>query len=235
MARHPVGLLPVFRLGKAVKRVPLIASLASAALGVGFGLATPEAKALCLAGSLPSPCTSGVPAADMRAPQGLKPLSPAALAPLSADLAITADPPPLAAASAPAARPALTYSLRDLGAPPAQPARGGATVKVLGAMSPMVRVQYQIDAAPASAGAPAPGEGLQIVIDSAAPASQLSQQAEGSGGALPLAESSRSGFRHSLRSGEEEGFDALAPLALLGGGLALVLSSRPRGSMRPGI
>ncbi|MEB3254921.1 MAG: hypothetical protein VKJ05_00900 [Synechococcaceae cyanobacterium] len=218
-----------------MKRVLPIASLASAVLGVGLGLATPEAKALCLAGSLPSPCSSGVPAADLRPPQSLKPLSPAALAPLSADLAITADPPPLAAASHQAASPSLTYSLRDLDAPHAQPARGGASMKVLGAISPMVRVQYQIDAAPASAGGPAPGDGLQIVIDSAAAAPQVSQQAEGSGGALPLAESSRTGFRHSLRSGEEEGFDALAPLALLGGGLALVLSSRPRGSMRPGI
>jgi hypothetical protein len=97
----------------------------------------------------------------------------------------------------------------------------------------MVRVRYQIDAAAPSA--LEPGDGLQIVIDNPVAGVQGGEAEPRPGGAMPLAEASRSSYRPSLRSSEEDEIYALAPLAFLGAGAALVLTARPRGSMRPGI
>lgn len=227
-----MGNSPACHLGRAVKQASLFALVAGGGLVVAVCLSTSEARALCLPGEGASPCASASASLQPRQAQSAPPIQLGLLPVLpSAPGAAAAFPAP-AAASAPV-RPSITYSLgeRDAAANPLPHAV--ASVNVNGAMSPMVRVRYRIDAAPASA--PEPGDGLQIVIDSAAAGAQESKQAPGQGGGLPLAESSRTGNRPSLRSGEEEGGDPLLPLALLGGGVALVLSSRPRGSVRPGI
>ncbi len=217
-----------------MKRVPRAVLLASGSLALGLALVPPEAKALCLASTLPSPCASGAPPADSQRAQGGKPILRSAGSALRAALAPAAVAAVPASASLPPAGPSITYTLRDRYTAPAQLPRPRASVNVTGTMGPMVRVRYQIDAAVPNA--LEHGDGLQIVIDNPVAGLQEMVVEPAPGGAMPLEEPPRPSYRPSLRSSEEEEFYALAPLALLGAGVALVLTARPpRGSIRPGI
>lgn len=213
-----------------MKRVPRAVLLAGGALALGLPLATPEAKALCLASTLPSPCTTGVASADAVRVQSGKPIPRSMGSALQAALAPAAAALP-ASTSLPPAGPSITYTLRDPG--PAHLPRPSSSVNVTGTVGPMVRVRYQIDAAAPSA--LEPGDGLHIVIDNPVAGVQGGEAEPRPGGAMPLAEASRASYRPSLRSSEEDEIYALAPLAFLGAGVALVLTARPRDSMRPGI
>ena len=216
-----------------MKRVPRAVLIASGSLFLGLALAPPGAKALCLASATPSPCSRPAQTADSQRALSGNPILRSAGSALRAALAPAAGTVVPASASLPPVGPTITYSLRDRETVPAQLSRPSAAVNVTGTMGPMVKVRYQIDAA--APGALEHGDGLQIVIDNPVAGLQEMEAEPGSGGAMPLAEPSRPSYRPSLSSSEEDEFYALAPLALLGAGAALVLTARPRDSMRPGM
>jgi len=153
-----------------VKRATLAALLASSALGLGVSVAAPEAKALCLPGGAPTPCTLFSPGSNSQVIRQLSLDNPSQLKFMQA-APTSSNPQPQKITS-------IAYSKTDPGAnfnaasfipmdaqlftntsPAYNP---GSVVQVTAPVGPAIWIRYQIDASPTNT--LVDGDGVQLAF-----------------------------------------------------------------------